>query len=144
MSSSPRLALPVVPVCTVLAILAAACGGGAAPAASPEPPSAPSAAATTSGSEGRTSIYDVVGANRDGLDRCWEQARATSKGLPSATSVDFTFDVDPAGVPHTVDLQYKHRFEEDAKECLRTAALALRFPEHLAGKQTVTVAFPRR
>ena len=52
---------------------------------------------------------------------------------------DLTIEAD--GKPRTVDLKYRHRMADRAKECLRDAALALTFPASLAGAQTGPIAF---
>lgn len=57
------------------------------------------------------------------------------------TSVEITFTLDDSGKPVTVALEYRHRMDESAKECMRTAALALQFPPSLRGKQTGTIEF---
>ncbi len=52
-----------------------------------------------------------------------------------------TFTIDAEGKPLTVDLQYRHRMDDHAKECLRDAALAQRFPPSMQGKQTGSIVF---
>ena len=49
--------------------------------------------------------------------------------------------VDADGMPHTVDLKYRNRFDDRAKDCMRDAALSLRFPASMQGTQTGTIAF---
>lgn len=57
------------------------------------------------------------------------------------TSIAFTFDIDAAGKPTTVDLQYRNRMDDSAKECMRYAALRVAFPPTMQGRQTGTLAF---
>jgi hypothetical protein len=137
----------------VVVAFALGCGGGATPPVSMPPEVVPAASATptaptaTPAVEGRVTAEQVVASSRDGLDKCWDDARASWKGMPpmpQATTVDITFDIETDGVPHQVHLDYKHRLPEDAKECLRQAALAVKFPDYLAGKPKVPVSFPRR
>jgi hypothetical protein len=83
---------------------------------------------------------EILAKNRAPFDACYAKARANRPDLP-ATSVEITFALDDAGKPMTVDLQYRHKFDEGAKECLRSAALALTFPASVHGKQTGTITF---
>jgi hypothetical protein len=85
-------------------------------------------------------VSDVLASNRAKLDACYTRARAGDPAL-GRTSVEMTFTIDAQGDPKTVDLQYKHRMDERAKECLRDAALSLHFPPALAGQQTGKIVF---
>jgi hypothetical protein len=132
-----------------LAAALIACGGTSTPPASEPPvPKATSTAAPArfAGDDTPRSAWDVVAAARDGLDACWEQARGRRSlpPAPPATTLEITFDVETDGVAHQVHLAYQHRLDEEAKECFRQAALRVRFPGALAGKQKVVVAFPRK
>jgi hypothetical protein len=85
-------------------------------------------------------VSDVLASHRAGLDACYAQARAENPKL-GRTSVEMTFAIEADGKPRTVDIKYRHRMPDRAKECLRDAALALVFPASLAGTQTGTIAF---
>jgi hypothetical protein len=82
----------------------------------------------------------VLTNNRAAFDACYGRARAENPAL-GRTSVEMTFTIDAQGEPKTVDLQYKHRMDERAKECMRSAALSLHFPSALQGQQTGKIAF---
>jgi hypothetical protein len=107
----------------------AASASGAVPAAPAS--AAPTVPATPS---------DVLASNRAAFDACYAQARARDPGL-ARTQVEMTFMVDADGMPHTVDLKYRNRFDDRAKDCMRDAALSLRFPASMQGTQTGTIAF---
>jgi hypothetical protein len=107
------------------------------------PPSASSEAqspSTSTPSAPPTSPTEVLAKDRATFDACYARARAANPNL-GRTSVEITFTIDAEGKPTSVELQYRHRMDEVAKECLRDAALALRFPPSLAGKQSGTIAF---
>jgi hypothetical protein len=110
----------------------------AAPAASAAPyqPAVPPAPAASNA----VTVTDVVARHRAGLDACYAKARAESPNL-GRTTVEMTFTIDDEGKPKTVDLKYKHRIEDRAKECMRDTALQLRFPAALQGTQTGTIVF---
>jgi len=55
--------------------------------------------------------------------------------------VDVAFTVGDGGKPETVSLEYTHRWDDAAKECMRAAAFALEFPPSLRGKQAGTISF---
>ncbi len=100
----------------------------AAPAPTPAPPSGP------------TTPSDVVESGRAGFDACYAQARMSDPAL-ARTKVEVTFAVNTDGRPQTVDLKYRNRFDDRAKECMRDAALGLHFPPSMQGTQTATIAF---
>jgi hypothetical protein len=83
---------------------------------------------------------DVLTLGREPFDACYRKARAVDPEL-AQTSVTFSFAIDSTGKPMTVDLQYRHRMADGAKDCMRDAALALAFPASMAGRQTGTLAF---
>ena len=131
----------------VLGSVLAAIGVACAPAAQNAPsPAAPIAAAsepaspTTAAPAPVTSATELLAKERAPFDACYARARAARPEL-GRTTLEITFTLDDAGKPMTVDLQYKNRMDEDAKACLRNAALALQFPESLRGKQTGTITF---
>jgi hypothetical protein len=103
-----------------------------APAASAGPVVAPPSAPTTPG--------DVLESSRSAFDACYAQARAKDPAL-GRTKVDITFTINADGKPQTVDLKYRNRFDDQAKECMRDAALSLRFSASMQGTQTATIQF---
>jgi hypothetical protein len=122
-----------------------------------QPPSVPATAASTSASgaagleptpttsSGSTptvpsSTTEAVVRQRASLDACYALARASNPNL-GRTSIEIAFAIDAQGKPITVDLQYRHRIDEKAKECMRDAALALRFPPSMQGRQAATLSF---
>jgi hypothetical protein len=82
----------------------------------------------------------VLTSARAHFEPCYAQARAADPRL-GRTSVAITFTVDPSGTPTTVDLRYRNRFDDAAKDCMRDAALAVRFPASMQGTQSGTIAF---
>ena len=52
-----------------------------------------------------------------------------------------TFTINADGRPQTVDLKYRNRMDDGAKECMRDAALSLQFPASMQGTQTATIVF---
>ncbi|HEY5145517.1 MAG TPA: hypothetical protein VII82_02055 [Polyangiaceae bacterium] len=83
---------------------------------------------------------EVLDRNRAPFDACYAQARAADANL-GRTKVEITFAVNADGAPQTVDLKYRNRFDDKAKDCMRDAALAARFPVSMQGAQTATIAF---
>lgn len=104
------------------------------------PGTSPSAPADSSAPAAPATVSDVLASHRAALDACYVRARAESPNL-GRTSVEMTFTIEADGKPRTVDLKYRHRMTDRAKECLRDAALALTFPASLAGTQTGTIVF---
>jgi hypothetical protein len=100
----------------------------AARAPTPAPPSVP------------TTPSEVVESGRATFDACYAQARTSDPAL-ARTKVEITFAVDADGRPQTVDLKYRNRFDDRAKECMRDAALGLHFPPSMQGTQIATIAF---
>jgi hypothetical protein len=100
----------------------------AATAPAPAPPSVP------------TAPSEVVESGRAAFDACYAQARTSDPAL-TRTKVEITFAVNADGRPQTVDLKYRNRFDDRAKECMRDAALGLHFPPSMQGTQTATIAF---
>jgi len=132
-----------------IAVVAALCVACAppAPAMGPAVVAAPSAttggvssAPASSPSAPPASPTEVIARDRAPFDSCYARARATDPTL-GRTSVEMTFTIDAEGTPRTVDLQYRHRMDDRAKECLRDAALALRFPVSMQGKRSGTIVF---
>jgi hypothetical protein len=108
--------------------------------ASPPATTSSAAASPSSVRSPPATVSDVLASDRVKLDACYARARAENPSL-GRTSVDMTFTIDAQGEPKTVDLQYKHRMDERAKECLRDAALSLHFPPALQGQQTGKILF---
>jgi len=52
-----------------------------------------------------------------------------------------TFTMDDDGTLLNVDFKYRNRVDDAAKDCMRAAAEALKFPPSLHGKQTGTIVF---
>lgn len=117
-----------------------ASGSPAAPSSAPSAAAAPPASTAPAPPPAPATVSDVLASNRAALDACYSKARAASPNL-GRTSVEMTFAIDAEGKPKTVDLKYKHRMEDRAKECLRDAALSLHFPVSLQGSQTGTIVF---
>jgi hypothetical protein len=119
-------AAPAAPLAAVAAPTATASESSSAPASSPPaPPASPT---------------EVLAKDRAAFDSCYARARAADPKL-GRTSVEMTFAIDAEGTPRTVDLQYRHRMDDRAKECLRDAALALRFPPSMQGTRSGTIVF---
>jgi hypothetical protein len=55
--------------------------------------------------------------------------------------VTFSLRVDETGKVSTVDLDYKHRFDEASKACLRDAAFAIRLPTGTPRRVEVPITF---
>ena len=100
----------------------------------------PPAATTSAPPPAPATPSDVLQSGRAPLDACYERARVADPQL-GRTWVEITFDIDATGTPRTVDLHYRNRMAEAAKECMREAALALRFPSSMAGKQMAKISF---
>jgi hypothetical protein len=124
--AAPTPPTPAAGPAAVAAPTATASDASSAPASSP---SAPPASPT-----------EVLAKDRAAFDSCYARARATDPKL-GRTSVEMTFTIDAEGTPRTVDLQYRHRMDDRAKECLRDAALALRFPPSMQGTRAGTIVF---
>jgi outer membrane biosynthesis protein TonB len=124
-------------------MLLAACASTPAPEA--DVPAVASAAPATSAPvapppSAPSTPSEVLDRNRSAFDACYTQARAADANL-GRTKVEITFAVNADGVPQTVDLKYRNRFDDKAKDCMRDAALAARFPASMQGSQTATIAF---
>jgi hypothetical protein len=100
----------------------------AAPASTPTAPPTPSTPS------------DVVESHRAAFDACYAQARTKDSAL-GRTKVEVTFNVNADGKPQTVELKYRNRFDDQAKECMRDAAMSLQFPSSMQGIQTATIQF---
>jgi hypothetical protein len=121
------------------------CASTPAPEASVAPalPGAPATSAAAPAPPAPATPGEVLDRNRSAFDACYARALAADASL-GRTRVDITFAVSAEGVPQTVDLKYRNRFDDKAKECMRDAALAARFPASMQGAQTATIAFAPR
>jgi hypothetical protein len=118
----------------------AAAPSTSAPSAGAPTTLAPSAPPGDSSPPSIPTASDILANERGPIDACYASARAIDPQL-GQTSITFSFAIDSAGKPTTVDLQYRHRMDDRAKECLRDAALALSFPPSMQGRQTATLTF---
>lgn len=111
----------------LLLMIASGCGGAAvqppAPAMAPAPDPAPAAAPSPPANPDAAAVE----AARPSLRACYEKARSANAAL-GRTTVTLTLRVDEAGHVTTVDLQYKNRFDEASKGCMRDAAFAIKLP----------------
>jgi len=87
-----------------------------------------------------STFSDILASERGPLDACYAAARVADPRL-GQTSIGFSLEIDAAGKPITVDLQYRHRVADSAKDCMRDASLALSFPPSMQGRQTTTLTF---
>jgi TonB family protein len=127
----------------VLLPLALGCGGADASspapqtpetsAVAPPPPAAPPPPSTNPDA-------DAVQASRPALRACYDKARAANPAL-GRTTVTVSLRVDPAGHVSTVDLDYNHRFDDAAKQCMKDAAFAIKLPGGEPRRVTVPITF---
>jgi hypothetical protein len=116
-----------------------------APEAAPTPIS-PATVATTAAAPPRppappSNATEVLEQNRAPFDACYAHARQQNAGL-GRTSVIITFAMDGGGKLQSVELQYRNRFDDASKDCMRVAAETLVFPPSLTGKQVGTIELP--
>jgi hypothetical protein len=126
-----------------VAMVCAGCAPAPAPAAAPVAESASSASPASTppaAASPPATPSDVLASHRAPFDACYAQARAKDPAL-GRTRVEMAFTIDADGMPHTVDLKYRNRFDDRAKDCMRDAALSLRFPASMQGTQTATIDF---
>ena len=132
---------------SVVAMLLVACApapappvaAASAPAAESAVPAA-SAGPVAASPSAPTTPSDVLERSRSAFDACYAEARTKDPAL-GRTKVEITFTINADGRPQTVDLKYRNRFDDQAKECMRDAALSLRFPTSMQGTQTATIQF---
>jgi hypothetical protein len=123
----------------VLLVLVSSCGG--ADAASPASAAPTSAGATSAPPPPPANPdADAVEAARPSLRACYDKARTTNPSL-GRTTVSVSLGVGATGQVSTVDLEYKHRFDDAAKACMRDAAFAIKLPPGAARKVEVPVTF---
>ena len=100
----------------------------ATPPPAPPPPPPPATAS------------DVLAGSRAPFDASYAHARKTRPDL-GRTSVEILFSMDDSGKLYSVELTYRNRMDDAAKDCMRKAAEAMTFPPALRGKQTGTIVF---
>jgi hypothetical protein len=123
-------------------------GQASAPAAAPSATAAaPSAAPTPAPSPAPPPPLnpdaDAVEHARPSLRLCYDKARSTNQAL-GRTTVTFSLRVDETGKVSTVDLEYKHRFDEASKACMRAAAFEIRLPAGSPRRVEVPITFEAR
>jgi hypothetical protein len=113
----------------VLAILASGCGGSEASRPAPATPAVETAAAPPAPPPPPPANPDAaaVEAARPSLRACYDKARSANGAL-GRTTVTLSLRVDEKGTVSTVDLDYKHKFDEASKGCMRNAAFAIKLP----------------
>ena len=130
-------------VALLFSAFSAACGGASSqppPAAPPvlseasAPPSAPPPVAHSNPDT------DAIEAARPSLRACYERAR-TATGALGRTTVTLSLRVDEAGKVSTVDIEYKHKFDEASKGCMRDAAFAIKLPPGASRRVTAPMTF---
>jgi TonB family protein len=133
-------------VACVLLALTAGCGGGDASTPPPMAPPVPAPTATAPPGAPPPSSNpdaDAVEASRPALRACYDQARRADTTL-GRTTVTLSMRVDPSGQVTTVELEYKHRFDDASKQCMRDAALGIKLPAGEPRRVTVPVTFEPR
>src|SRR6202042_1872458 len=86
---------------------------------------------------------DAVEHARPPLRACYDKARRANPAL-GRTTVTFSLRVDETGKVSTVDLEYKHRFDEASKACMRDAAFAIQLPAGTPRRVEVPLTFEAR
>jgi hypothetical protein len=134
-------------VVVLAAIALASCAPSPSPAASPgsgseaaSPPSTATSTVPVAPPPPPATASEVMAAARSAFDACYARARAANS-LLGRTAVKITYTVDETGTAKTADLQYRNRFDDAAKDCMRDAALSVRFPASMQGTQTGTITF---
>ncbi len=115
--------------------------GGAQPAPSkvappdfvPPPVSAPPLPAPAA--ESSDPNARAVEAQRPALERCYQKARGANPAL-ARTTITLKLRADDTGKVTNVDLDYTHKFDDDAKACVRDAAFNVKLP---AGAKSASV-----
>jgi TonB family protein len=136
----------------VVLALTSGCGGGDASTPAPMAPPLPATTATAAAMAtappaaapaSSNPDADAVEASRPALRACYDQARRADPTL-ARTTVTLSMRVDPSGQVTTVELEYKHRFDDASKQCMRDAALAMKLPTGEPRRVTVPVTFEPR
>jgi len=131
--------------CVVL-MLASGCGGSEASRPAPAGATVPSGTIATPTAPSPPSSNpdaDAVEAARSSLRACFDKARSANPAL-GRTTVTLSLGVDQAGHVSTVDLEYKHRFDDASKSCMRDAAFAIQLPAGQPRKVEVPLTFDPR
>lgn len=71
------------------------------------------------------------------------KARAANPAL-GRTTVTLSLRVEEAGNVSTVDLEYKHKFDDAAKQCMRDASFAIKLPPGAPRRVEVPITFEMR
>jgi hypothetical protein len=131
-------------VTCVLVMFAWSCGGGDAGQPAPVVASAPPAPAATPTTPLPSSNpdADAVEAARPSLRACYDKARSANPAL-GRTMVTLAMHVE-GGHVFSVNIEYKQRFDDASKQCMRDAALAIAFPPGDPRKVEIPVTFEAR
>jgi hypothetical protein len=126
----------------VFLVLMSNCGGSGEPPPATPPPPAVSTPPATSPPPAPSSNpdADAVEAARPSLRACYDKARSANPAL-GRTTVTLSLRVDEAGHVSTVDLEYKHKFDEASKGCMRDAAFAIKLPAGQPRRVEVPMTF---
>jgi hypothetical protein len=116
-------------------------GSGEVAQAISSPPPVEAAASVSAPADSPDPFERALVEGRTAFDACYARARSDDPQL-GRTSVEFTFRLDEAGHPMTVDMKYRHRMSETAKECMRDAAMGIPFPGSRPGFHVARLTFP--
>jgi TonB family protein len=118
------------------------CGGSGQSSPAPAPPPSPPQAAAPSSSSAPPPNPDAAAVERarPSLRACYEKARSANPAL-GRTTVTLSLRVDETGHVSSVDLEYKHRFDEAAKGCMRDAAFTIQLPPGTPRRVEVPITF---
>jgi hypothetical protein len=126
----------------VALLLTGACGGS--DASSPAPASPPAAAPPPAPAPAPANPdANAVEAARPSLAACYDKARSANPTL-GHTTVTLSLRVDEVGHVSTVDLEYKHKFDDASKQCMRDAAFAIKLPPGQPRRVEVPMSFGAR
>jgi hypothetical protein len=122
--------------------LATGCGGSEASRPAPATIPAPAEAAPAPAPAAPPANPDdaAVEAARPSFRACYDKARSANAAL-GRTTATLSLGVNEAGTVSTVDVEYKHRFDEASKTCMRDAAFAITFPKGQPRKVVVPLTF---
>jgi hypothetical protein len=132
-------------LCLALLPTLACASAAATPSAAPTPPVGVSAPPTAPPAAPLPlaepdSATEVLMRNRAPFDACYALAKKTRPDI-GRTNVQITFEMDDYGKLLNVSFIYRNKMDDSAKDCMRTAAEALKFPSSLRGTQTGTIMF---
>jgi hypothetical protein len=80
-------------------------------------------------------VERAIEAARPALRACYEKARRANPAL-GRTTVLLKLRADESGRVSTVDIDYTHRFDDDAKACMRDAAFSVKLPRDTGSRVT--------